>query len=78
MVGLCSLEKALPLRVVTKARTAGALLLTGLWFKGQGTGGRMFCKEGPAPGAPATSGLTQSLPFNFKAFSTVSMFKFIF
>lgn len=29
-----------------RARTAGALLLTGLWFQGQATGGRMFHEEG--------------------------------
>lgn len=44
---LLSLESAPPPQVTTKASTAGALLLTGLWFQGQGIGDGMFCEDGP-------------------------------
>lgn len=76
--GLLSLERAPPPRVITEARAAGALLLTGPLIQGRGMGGRKCCEEGPVLGTPATSGLTEPLVFNFRAFSNLFLFQFIF
>lgn len=45
--GLISLESVPPPHGTPKARTAGALLLTGLRFRGQGMQGRVFREEDP-------------------------------
>lgn len=48
--GLISLESAPPPWVTTKAKTAGALLRTGLWFQGWVWQARGFARK-PCPGA---------------------------